>query len=97
MGFVKKHRGEYSPTSTSAVEGADRVDDGERRVRPVQRAGGQRDAKRLGRQDRRDLMNVSTTMKNVYVSLSPTLDMSNVARIQRSSLYCSVEHRSSTR
>ena len=39
------------------------------------------------------LTNVSTTMQNVYVSLSSTLDLSNVARIQRSSLYCSVEHK----
>jgi len=38
------------------------------------------------------LVNVSSTMTNVYVNLVSTLDLSNVARIQRSKLGCKIEH-----
>jgi phospholipase B1 len=39
------------------------------------------------------LTNVSTTMKNVYVNLISTLDLSNIARLQRTSVKCTVEHK----
>jgi hypothetical protein len=39
------------------------------------------------------LQNVSSTMSNVYVNLISTLDLSNIARIQRSNLKCTVEHK----
>lgn len=39
------------------------------------------------------LTNISNTLTNVYVNLISTLDLSNVARIQRSTLGCDVEHR----
>eukprot|EP00039_Didymoeca_costata_P015141 m.253654 g.253654 ORF g.253654 m.253654 type:complete len:320 (+) comp16161_c1_seq1:531-1490(+) len=39
------------------------------------------------------LTNVSSTMKNVYVSLQSLLDLSNVARIQRANVGCDIEHR----
>ena len=39
------------------------------------------------------IQNVTSTMKNVYISLTSTLDLSNVARIQRSVPWCSFEHR----
>lgn len=38
------------------------------------------------------LTNVSLTMKRVYVNLVSTLDLSNVARIQRKHAFCKVEH-----
>ena len=38
------------------------------------------------------LQNVSETFSNVYVNLVSTLDLSNVARIQRSKLGCKIEH-----
>jgi len=38
------------------------------------------------------LQNVSNTLKNVYVNLVSTLDLSNVARLQRSELWCKTEH-----
>jgi hypothetical protein len=38
------------------------------------------------------LVNVSKTLTNVYVNLVSTLDLSNVARIQRAHLGCKVEH-----
>jgi len=38
------------------------------------------------------LQNVSATLKNVYVNLVSTLDLSNVHRLQQSSLYCKTEH-----
>ena len=39
------------------------------------------------------LVNISSTLNNVYVNLISTLDLSNVARIQRSNPFCTVEHR----
>lgn len=39
------------------------------------------------------LTNVSTTLTNVYVNLVSTLDLSNVARIQRSNPFCDIEHK----
>jgi len=38
------------------------------------------------------LQNVSSTLKNVYVNLVSTLDLSNVARLQRGSAWCKTEH-----
>lgn len=37
--------------------------------------------------------NITSTMKNVLINLVSTLDLSNIARIQRSSVFCSLEHR----
>ena len=39
------------------------------------------------------LTNVTKTMKNVYVNLVTTLDLSNIARIQRAHTLCSIEHK----
>eukprot|EP00040_Diaphanoeca_grandis_P038567 m.256773 g.256773 ORF g.256773 m.256773 type:complete len:372 (+) comp34681_c0_seq1:128-1243(+) len=39
------------------------------------------------------LTNVSSTMKNVYVNVISTLDLSNIARLQRSKEFCNVEHK----
>jgi hypothetical protein len=39
------------------------------------------------------LANITSTMKNVYINLVSTLDLSNVARLQRESAVCSIEHR----
>lgn len=39
------------------------------------------------------LTNISTSMKNVYVNLVSTLDLSNIARIQRDHELCKVEHK----
>jgi hypothetical protein len=39
------------------------------------------------------LTNISTSTKNVYVNLISTLDLSNIARLQRSNLKCTVEHK----
>ena len=39
------------------------------------------------------LYNISKTFNNVYVNLVSTLDLSNVARLQRSVEYCDIEHR----
>jgi hypothetical protein len=38
------------------------------------------------------LLNITNTFKNIYVNLVGTLDLSNVARIQRSDLFCKIEH-----
>jgi phospholipase B1 len=38
------------------------------------------------------LQNISSTLKNVYVNLVSTLDLSNVARLQRSTVWCKTEH-----
>jgi len=38
------------------------------------------------------LQNVSARLKNVYVNLVSTLDLSNVHRLQQSSLWCKTEH-----
>jgi len=38
------------------------------------------------------LTNVTSKLKNVYVNLISTLDLSNVARIQRSNFLCNIEH-----
>ena len=39
------------------------------------------------------LTNVTSTFTNVYVNLVSTLDLSNVARIQRSTVFCAIEHK----
>ena len=39
------------------------------------------------------LTNVTENMRNVYVNLIPTLDLSNIARIQRDHALCSIEHK----
>jgi len=39
------------------------------------------------------LHNISQTFNKVYVNLISTLDLSNIARLQRSVEYCSIEHR----
>lgn len=39
------------------------------------------------------LTNVSSSLKNVYVNLVSTLDLSNVARLQRSHPKCNIEHK----
>ena len=39
------------------------------------------------------IANVSRTMKRVYVNLISTLDLSNIARLQRTTAFCSLEHR----
>jgi phospholipase B1 len=39
------------------------------------------------------ISNVSSTMKNVYINLVSTLDLSNIARLQRSNLKCLAEHK----
>jgi hypothetical protein len=39
------------------------------------------------------LTNVSNTLTNVYVNLISTLDLSNVARLQRSHEFCKIEHK----
>lgn len=38
------------------------------------------------------LVNISSTMTNVYVNFVSTLDLSNVARLQRSKIGCKIEH-----
>jgi hypothetical protein len=39
------------------------------------------------------LTNISSSMKNVYVNLVSTLDLSNIARIQREHELCKIEHK----
>lgn len=39
------------------------------------------------------LTNVTSNYRNIYINLMSTLDLSDVARLQRSVLFCSVEHR----
>jgi len=39
------------------------------------------------------LLNISTTFQNVYVNLMGTLDLSQIARIQRSNVECTVIHK----
>lgn len=39
------------------------------------------------------LLNISNTFNKVYVNLISTLDLSNIARLQRSVEYCRIEHR----
>jgi hypothetical protein len=39
------------------------------------------------------LLNVSSTLTNVYVNLVSTLDLSNIARIQRAHVGCRIEHK----
>jgi hypothetical protein len=39
------------------------------------------------------LLNISSSMENVYVNLISTLDLSNIARLQRTSVKCAIEHK----
>merc|ERR1711964_347754 len=38
-------------------------------------------------------MGITSTMRNVYVNLVSTLDLSNIARIQRKHTLCRIEHK----
>jgi hypothetical protein len=38
------------------------------------------------------LTNITTTYTNIYINLESMLDLSNIARLQRSKLFCDIEH-----